>query len=260
MTPALVVSHGAPSVALEDDGYTRALATFGKRSPRTEAIIVISAHWEARGPVHVNAVAHPGVIYDFAGFPRELYALDYPAPGAPALAADALRHLASDGIEAVAEMARDWDHGLWVPLRLIFPEATIPVVEVSLPVSRTPALVFRIGEALRTLRSRGVLLIGSGGIVHNLHLLRWGDKEGPVDPWAAAFDEWVADRVERRAVEDLLAYRQRAPRADLAAPTTEHLDPLFFILGATTEEDRTLPVFAGIHYGNLSMRTFALGS
>jgi len=260
LTPALVVSHGAPSVALEDDGYTRALAIFGKRSPQPEAIVVISAHWEARGPVHVNAVAHPGVIYDFAGFPRELYALDYPAPGAPALAADTLRHLASAGIEAVAEMARDWDHGLWVPLKLLFPEATIPIVEISMPVVRSPALVFHIGEALRPLRSRGVLLIGSGGIVHNLHLLRWGDKEAPVDPWAAAFDEWVVDRVERRAFADLLAYRLRGPGADLAAPTTEHLDPLFFILGAATEEDRTLPVFAGFHYGNLSMRTFALGS
>jgi 4,5-DOPA dioxygenase extradiol len=260
LTPALFVSHGAPSVVLEDDGYTRALASYGKRFPRPDAIVVISAHWEARGPVHVNAVAHPGVIYDFAGFPRELYALDYLAPGAPALANDALRHLASARIEAVAEMARDWDHGLWVPLRMLFPEATIPVVEVSMPVARTPELLFHIGEALRPLRSRGVLLIGSGGIVHNLRLLHWGDKEAAVDPWAADFDEWVAERIERRAVEDLLAYRLRAPRADLAAPTTEHLDPLFFILGAATEEDRALSVFAGFHYGNLSMRTFALGS
>ena len=257
MLPALFVSHGAPTVALEKGAYARALADFGARTPRPEAIVVVSAHWEALGPVRVNAVDGPSLIYDFAGFPREMYALDYPAPGAPALADEVLRLLRSAGVDAVAEAKRGWDHGVWVPLRLLYPEASIPIVEVSLPVPRDPDRLFRIGQALGPLRSRGILVVGSGGIVHNLGLLHWSGKEAAVDEWARAFDDWVNERLEGRGVEQLLQYRLRAPHADLAVPTSEHLDPLFFVLGATTEGERPSTVFSGFQYGNLSMRTVA---
>jgi 4,5-DOPA dioxygenase extradiol len=256
-TPALFVSHGAPTVALEDDEYTRALEAFRARSPRPEAIVVVSAHWEARGPVRVTVVARPGLIYDFGGFPRALYEMEYSAPGAPALGDEAVRLLGAADLEAVSETSRGWDHGVWVPLKRLFPEAAVPILEVSLPVPRTPELLFRVGRALAPLRSQGALIFGSGGIVHNLGLLHWNEKDAAVDDWARAFDEWVAARLESRETEDILRYRERAPRADLAVPTTEHFDPLFFVLGATSEDDRPSPVYTGFHYGNLSMRTVA---
>jgi 4,5-DOPA dioxygenase extradiol len=257
VTPALFVSHGAPTVALEDDDYTRALEAFGARSPRPEAIVLVSAHWEARGPIRVNVVGRPSLIYDFGGFPRELYEMEYPAPGAPALGHEALRLLGAAGLEAVGETSRGWDHGVWVPLKRIFPDAAVPVLEVSLPVPRTPEMLFHVGQALGPLRSQGAMILGSGGIVHNLGLLHWNQKEAPVDDWARAFDEWVAARLERRETDQLLDYRDHAPQAKLAVPTTEHFDPLFFVLGATSGDDGPSPVFTGFHYGNLSMRTFA---
>jgi len=259
LLPALFVSHGAPTVALEKDDYARALADFGARTTRPEAVIVVSAHWEAVGPVRVNTVDRPGLIYDFAGFPREMYSLDYPAPGAPALAVEVLRRLGSAGVDAVAEAKRGWDHGVWVPLRLLYADAAIPVLELSLPVPRDPERLFRIGQALGPMRTRGALIVGSGGIVHNLSLLRWSGKEAAVDEWARAFDDWVNERLEGRVVEELLQYRLRAPHADLAVPTSEHFDPLFFVLGATSEGERPSPVFSGFQYGNLSMRTVAFG-
>jgi 4,5-DOPA dioxygenase extradiol len=257
VTPALFVSHGAPTVALEEDEYTRALAAFGARLARPEAIVVVSAHWEARGPIRVNVVARPGLIYDFGGFPRALYEMEYPAPGAPALGDEALRLLGAAGLDARSAASRGWDHGVWVPLKRLFPEAAVPVLEVSLPVPRTPEMLFRAGQALGPLRSQGALILGSGGIVHNLGRLHWNQKEAPVDDWARAFDEWVAVRLEMRETDDLLRYEDHAPHADLAVPTSEHLDPLFFVLGATSDTARACPIFTGFHYGNLSMRTVA---
>jgi len=257
VTPALFVSHGAPSVALENDAYTRALAAFGSRTPRPAAVVVVSAHWEAPGPLRVNAASRPEPIYDFSGFPQALYKLDYPAPGSPEIAAEIVDRLAAAGFPAVHEIARGWDHGVWVPLRLIFPEATLPVVELSLPVPRTPEQLLAIGRSLAPLRERDLLIVGSGGIVHNLSRLRWHEKEAPVDEWARAFDDWVMNRVSERDVEALAAYRSRAPHADQAVPTSEHFDPLFVVLGAAPGA-RVRTVYEGIDYGNLSMRTFAL--
>jgi len=258
--PSVFVSHGAPTVALEDDEYTRALEAFGARAKRPEAVVVVSAHWEARGPIRVHVAARPGLIYDFGGFPRALYEMEYPAPGAPTLGDEALRLLTTAGLEAVSETARGWDHGVWVPLRRISPEAAVPVLEISLPVPRTPEMLFRMGHALGPLRSQGALILGSGGVVHNLRLLHWNEKEAPVDDWARVFDEWVAAHLGRHETDDLLRYADRAPHADLAVPTTEHFDPLFFVLGAMSEADRPSPVFTGFHYGNLSMRTVAFAA
>jgi len=256
--PALFVSHGAPTVALEDDDYTQALEAWARDQPAPRAAVVVSAHWEARGPVRVNVAAHPPLIYDFSGFPPPLYRLTYDAPGDPALAREVLEMLKAAGLDPASEGERGWDHGVWVPLRRLFPAADVPVVEVSLPVPRTPALVMRIGEALRPLRDREVLLFGSGGVVHNLRRLDWSGKEAPVAGWARAFDSWVAERLERGGAEALLDYDRQAPHAELAAPTTEHFDPLLFALGSRAPGDRATPVFEGFQYGSLSMRSFAL--
>jgi 4,5-DOPA dioxygenase extradiol len=256
--PVVFVSHGAPSVALERNEYTEALGALGARNPAPRAILVVSAHWEWPGPARVNSAARPSVIHDFSGFPPEMYALSYPAPGAPEFADEALDLLASAGLHAVPETARGWDHGLWVPLRLMYPEASVPVVEVSLPIPRSPDRLLRMGRCLAPLRDQGVLLMGSGGVVHNLRRLHWDDGPAPAAPWALQFDNWVAERVEARAYDEILRYREKAPNAEEAVPTTEHFDPLFFALGAARDDDRPRWIHSSFRFGTLSMRTLAL--
>jgi 4,5-DOPA dioxygenase extradiol len=255
--PALFVAHASPMLALERDGHAAALREFGKRLSDPSAIAIVSAHWETPGPVRVTAAPQPPLIYDFGGFPRPLYEMTYPAPGSPELASEILQMLGLAGLPAVAEHRRGWDHGVWIPLQLLVPDASVPVVEVSLPVPRTPDLVARVGKALAPLRDRGVLLVGSGGIVHNLRAARLDRKEGPVDEWAKRFDEWVREHVARRDVAELASYRGRAPASDLAVPESEHFDPLFFTLGAARPDDRLEEINRGFEYGNLSLSSYA---
>jgi 4,5-DOPA dioxygenase extradiol len=183
--------------------------------------------------------------------------MTYPAPGSPELANEIVGMLGEAGLPAVAEPRRGWDHGLWIPLRLMFPDASVPVVEISLPLPRDPDLVARIGNALAPLRDRGVLLVGSGGIVHNLRLARLDRKDGPIDDWARRFDDWVRERVERRDVAGLASCRGSAPGAEMAVAESEHFDPLFFALGAARRDDRLEEVNSGFEYGNLSLASYA---
>jgi 4,5-DOPA dioxygenase extradiol len=257
-TPALFVSHGAPTAALDDDDFTRALAEWAQALSRPRAIVILSAHSEARGPIRVNAAARPPLVYDFYGFSDELYALRYPAPGSPALADDVLARLTAASIEAQRDEASGWDHGVWVPLRLAFPAADVPIVSLSLPVPRTSELLLRCGRALAPLREEGVLLVGSGGIVHNLRQLRWAAGDAP-EPWAAAFDGWVRERLDTLDVDGLRSYGL-APEAELAVPSSEHFDPVFFVLGSRAPGERVSEVYAGFRYGSLSLRSFALSS
>jgi 4,5-DOPA dioxygenase extradiol len=256
--PALFVSHGAPTVALEKDDYAAALLRFGQETPPPRAIVVVSAHWQAPHPVRVTAAARPATIHDFAGFPPALYELTYPAPGAPDLAVEIVSLLTGAGIPATLDDARGRDHGAWVPMLLAYPAAEVPVVEVSLPHPATPADLQRIGQALAPLRRRGVLLVGSGGIVHNLGRVRLDDPRAPVDGWARAFDAWVAERLAAGEFGSLAAYRETAPHADLAVPTTEHFDPLFVVLGSVASGERARTVCEGFRHANLSMRCLAL--
>jgi len=258
--PALFVSHGAPTAALEDDAYTRALGAWARGRPRPHAVVVVSAHAEALGPVRVNASAEPSLVYDFFGFPPALYSLRYPAPGAPDLAREVAGAFAEVGLEPVLDAQRGWDHGVWVPLRLLYPAADVPVVAVSLPVPRTPDLLLSMGRALAPLREKGVLLFGSGGIVHNLHRLVWDVKAGTPEPWAVAFGAWVDEGLAAFDVERLKAYASRAPQAELAVPTSEHFDPVFFVLGSRDGKDRIESVYDGFRYGTLSLRSFALAA
>jgi 4,5-DOPA dioxygenase extradiol len=256
-SPVLFISHGAPNVALDHDAYTEALGSFGVAHPNPRAIVVVSAHWEWPGPARVNAMALPPPIHDFSGFSPEMYALKYPAPGAPDVADEALDLLAAAGINAVRETARGWDHGLWVPLRLLYPAASSPVVEVSLPIPRSPDKMCRIGRALSPLRDQGVVLLGSGGIVHNLGRLEWKDRSGAALDWASEFDSWVADKVTAGAYAELRDYATHAPHAELAVPSSEHFDPLFFAVGALRDGDEPVWLHEGFQYGSLSMRSVA---
>ncbi len=258
ITPALFISHGAPTAALQDDGYSQALAEWGRHQPRPRAIVLLSAHAEAPGPVRASGGLRPALAYDFHGFPAQLNTLRYPAPGWPELAALVASRLTAAGVEAEVDEGATWDHGLWVPLRMLFPAADVPVVALSLPLPRTPELLLRMGAALGPLRRKGLLLVGSGGLVHNLRQLAWDDPQGAPELWATEFEGWVEERVSSGDVTALEQYRQHAPHAALAAPTSEHLDPLFFVLGSRDVRDRVVTVYEGFRYGALSLRCFAL--
>ena len=255
--PALFVAHASPMLALEREGHAESLRRLGGSLRDPSAVAVVSAHWEAPGPIRVTAAPRPPLIYDFGGFPRSLYEMTYPAPGSPELANEIVGLLEEADLPAVAESLRGWDHGLWIPLRLMFPAASLPVVEVSLPLPRDPDVVARMGRALAPLRDRGVLLVGSGGIVHNLRVARLDRKDAAVDGWATQFDDWVRDRVERRDLAELATYRDRAPGASMAVAESEHFDPLFFALGAARPDDRLEEVNRGFEYGNLSLASYA---
>lgn len=256
VAPATFISHGSPMTALDADDFPRALRAFGESAHTARALVVVSAHWETPGGVRVTASEAPPLVYDFFGFPDALYRLTYPSPGAPALAEDIVSRLTDAGVPAVADASRGLDHGTWVPLRLAFPEAKLPVVQVSLPAWAPAPVVARMGEALRPLRSEGVLLMGSGSMTHNLRRFS-RDKHAPVEAWAAEFDTWVAERLAARDFSGLLAW-ERAPQARAAHPSAEHFLPLFFVLGAALPEDRLTPVYEGFQHGTLSMRSFAL--
>ncbi|HLO66878.1 MAG TPA: class III extradiol ring-cleavage dioxygenase [Holophaga sp.] len=251
--PVLFVSHGSPMLALEgpDHPYVRSLAAFARALPeRPRAVLVISAHWQTREP-RVTAAARPGVMHDFYGFPPALHALDYPAPGDPVLAAELAARLG-----AVADPSRPLDHGAWAVLRHLFPEADLPVVQLSLP-DRDPAGLVALGEALRPLREGGILVLASGGLVHNLRAADFSAPDGQVDPWAREGEAWFLERLASGHLDELLQHQALWPESRLAAPTTEHLDPIFMALGAATPGARPLTVHDGWQLANMSLRCLA---
>jgi 4,5-DOPA dioxygenase extradiol len=256
---AAFLSHGSPMIALESEDWGRALTAFARRVGKPRAILVVSGHWEERQPVRVSASAAPPTIHDFSGFPEELYRIRYPAPGDPELAARAVRMLEGSDIRAQLDALRGLDHGAWVPLRFLYPEADVPVVAISQPVPRTPADALRIGAALSPLREEGVLILGTGGVVHNLRRLDFDDERGRVADWARAFDLWVAQRLAAMDLEALADYRARAPHPELAVPTPEHFDPIFPVLGSALPGERVTTIYEGFRYGTISMRSFAIG-
>ena len=254
----MFVGHGSPLVAVEDDAYTEALSVFGNTVPKPAAIVVVSAHWEAARPLRVSAWKKAPLIYDFFGFPPRLYELDYPSFGSPALATKIAALLLKAGHDVVLDEKRGLDHGAWIPLRRMFPKADIPVLQLTLSIPRNPRDLMELGRVLSPLRHEGIFLIGSGNLIHNLRRVHFSDKQAPIDSWARELDEWLVKKFQVMDVEGLMQYREKAPHAELGAPTTEHFDPLFFVLGAG-EQDPMTTLFDGFHYGNLSMRTFLLG-
>jgi 4,5-DOPA dioxygenase extradiol len=254
--PAVFVSHGSPMVAIETGPYQDALRRFG-REHRPAAIVVFSAHWDTGVEIRIGCAARHRLIYDFGGFPRPMYELAYAAPGDPALAGRIGAILRDAGFAPSPDETRGLDHGVWIPLRLMYPEADTPVVEVSLPAGMEPEALYRIGSALAPLRREGILILGSGGIVHNLALLDWRRRDRPAKPWAASFDAWFRTRLEAGAMDQLFRYAD-APHAALAVPTNEHFVPVFAALGAAQDGFRVEPIFEGFQYGTLSMRSFAL--
>lgn len=258
MLPAFFVAHGSPMLALEEDPYTLFLRTLGARL-KPEAIAVFSAHWESeRQAVSINQ--RYATIHDFGGFPEALYRIEYPAPGNPQLARRIGALLSGQGLPYRTEAARGLDHGAWVVLRLMYPDASIPVVAMSIDPALTPDEQYRIGQALAPLRREGVLILASGGSVHNFTTMRWDDEAEP-DPWAVAFDEWVSDRATAWDLTALFAYRSRAPHANLAVPPdgSEHFIPFFYAMGAADDQRTARNLFRSYRYGNLSHAVWQFG-
>ena len=231
MLPSLFISHGSPMLALQPGASGPALERLAGALPRPKAIVVMSAHWESH-ELLVSSSPAPETWHDFGGFPRELFAVQYPAPGNPALARQIVELLAADDLQARLDNQRPFDHGTWVPLSLMYPAADIPVVQVSLPSHMGPALQTRIGQALASLRTEGVLLIGSGSITHNLGELDWHAGPESIAPWAREFRDWVVDKLSTQDEAALHDYRQQAPYAVRSHPSDEHLLPLYFARSA----------------------------
>lgn len=231
MQPSLFISHGSPMLALQPGASGPALARIAAKLQRPDAIVVVSAHWESEA-LRVMSNPQPQTWHDFGGFPAELYQVQYPAPGSPQLAEDIVQRLQAAGLATTTDDRRPFDHGSWVPLSLLYPDADIPVVQVSLPSRQGPGLQVRVGEALAGLREQNVLLIGSGSITHNLGELNWRSTGDEAALWALEFRDWMVERLKEDDLTALLDYRRQAPHAQRNHPSDEHLLPLFFARGA----------------------------
>lgn len=264
-TPVLFISHGAPTFAIEPGVLGPRLTAVGEAIADVAAVLVVSAHWFTRG-VQVATTATPETIHDFGGFPAALYALRYPAAGAPEQAAQAARLLAAAGFAVGVDSRRGIDHGAWVPLRFLYPRADVPVFQVSLPFDLDPAGALRLGKALAPLREQHVLIVGSGSLTHNLSEFRPGAAAPAA--YAQEFSDWIRRRLLAGDTGAVVDYRQRAPHAARAHPTEDHFLPLLVALGAALGGGPAAPAGAGqavdlieggIVHGMLSMDSFAWG-
>ena len=262
LPPVLFLAHGSPMAALADDAWSHALRACGAQLtsafPHLRAVIIVSAHWESRHGISVGAAQHPDTIYDFGGFPPALYAITYPAPGAPEVARDILASLKAQGLQAQLDPTRGLDHGCWVPLRALLPAAQVPVVPVSLPPRLDTASLRALGAALQALRASGCLIVGSGAIVHNLRAVAPQMEIHHPDDWARDFDLAVRAAVAANRPELLLD--GSLPGAALAVPTREHLAPLVVAMAAHRPEEGLIDLFSGFHHKNLSMRSLAFAA
>jgi len=254
--PALFIGHGNPMNAIEDTVYSNAWRKAAAAIHRPKAILCISAHWETEG-TFVTAMGQPKTIHDFYGFPDSLYQVQYPAPGSPQLAERVRRLVGSTAVRLDDGYSWGLDHGAWSVLRRMFPEADIPVVQLSLDRSQHPRFHYELGRELQTLRAEGVLVVGSGNIVHNLRLLQW-DAVEPF-PWAAEFDRQAAELILAGEHDRLVAYPALGEAARLSIPTNEHYLPLLYIL-ALQQPGEPVSFFAeGLPLGSISMRSVRIG-
>jgi len=251
--PALFLGHGSPMNAIETNAFTRALSSLAEDLPRPVAVLVVSAHWLTRGETRVLSSAQPRTIHDFYGFPPELYEVEYPAPGSPGLA-----HATADLCGAACDDTWGLDHASWAVLRHVYPAADVPVFELSLDIAARPAQHVEIGRRLGELRDRGVLVVGSGNVVHNLRAIDWDSPQGGFD-WAEEFDSWAAGRIEEGDVDALADYESLGRIAQLAVPTNEHYLPLLYAMALKGADEPMSTVYAGMEYGSLSMRCVRVG-
>lgn len=254
--PVWFVGHGSPMNALEDNPFTRSLRKMGESvrdRQKPNAILVVSAHWLTRGSF-VNVLPKPETIHDFGGFPKALFDAQYPAPGAPDIAKETAR------LSSLLHESDDWglDHGAWTILMHLFPGADIPVYQMSIDYYQPLEYHLKLAREIRSLRERGVLVIGSGNIVHNLRMsmTRFQTNDASPYDWAVEFDQWVYDKIRNRDFESLVDYEKAGTAGKLSVPTVDHYVPLLYTLGLADDKEEITQTYEEVTFGGISMRTF----
>jgi 4,5-DOPA dioxygenase extradiol len=254
--PVIFIGHGNPMNALADNDYTRAWRSLGETLPRPRAVLCVSAHWYGPGTA-VTAMASPRTIHDFGGFPRALFEIEYPAPGSPELAVQVQRALAPRHV--ALDTSWGLDHGTWSVLCHVYPAADVPVVQLSIDETLPASAHYEIGRQLAPLREDGVLIVGSGNLVHNLHAYAWGRHvQAPYD-WALRFEAQARERMLAGDHRPLIEYEQLGRDAALAAPTPDHYLPLLYVLGAQRPDDEVSFFVEGVDGGSVSMLGIRIG-
>ena len=250
-TPSLYIGHGAPML-LDDQLWTSQLKEVASKIERPSAILIVSAHWESAPITLSNPAANTPLVYDFSGFDRKFYEMTYNSPDASALAAKVAALMPKT--ESIAQSNRGLDHGAWVPLRVMYPDADIPVLQMSMPTS-DPGKLMEIGKRLQPLRDEGVLIIGSGFMTHGLPYIRDWRPDAVAPTWSNEFDTWAAEAIARGDIDALASYKDIAPGVRYAHPTVEHFTPLFITLGAATNNNVAPETLIDGYFMGLSKRS-----
>lgn len=256
--PVLFIGHGSPMNAVSENSYTEMLSELGGKLPTPKSIVVISAHWMTEGTA-ITHMSRPKTIHDFYGFPKALFDVQYPAPGSPETAEKVQSLLTTSPKLYLDDNQWGLDHGTWAVLKHMYPNANIPVMQLSLNHRATPEQHFKIGQELSALRDQGVLILGSGNIVHNLRMINW-DETAPAHSWALEFDAWTKSALERRDFKSLLNHALDSQVGKLSIPTPEHYLPMHYILGAANSKDELKFEYEEMQNGSLSMRSFSFGT
>lgn len=254
-TPVLFLGHGSPMNIVLENAFTESLVQLGRRIPKPKAILVVSAHWQTKG-TFITASAVPEIIYDFYGFPQELYEVGYSCPGGAAQIAEWTSVLKQAGI--AEDQQRGLDHAAWALLKHLYPQADIPVMELSLDYGKEPWEHYELAKQLAPLREQGVLIIGSGNIVHNLREIDWNIDAKPYE-WATRFDSHVKEAILANKHDELIAYEKLGRDALLSIPTREHYLPMLYALGLQGAEEEVYFSHEGFQNASMSMRCFAIG-
>ncbi|MDD2899182.1 MAG: 4,5-DOPA dioxygenase extradiol [Desulfuromonadaceae bacterium] len=256
LMPAIFIGHGNPMITLSKNAYTEAWAKIGGTLPHPKAVVVVSAHWYITGSA-VTADDSPRTIHDFGGFPQVLHDVQYPAPGYPELARQ-VKELLSP-VPVGLDETWGLDHGTWTVLRHIFPKADIPVVQLSIDKTKPPVFHYELGKRLKPLREEGVLVIGSGNLVHNLRAYSWGDSEAPPFDWAANFEHNMRNFMRNGKDMNVVAYEELGEDAARSVPSPDHFLPLLYILGLRREDEQINFPIEGFDGGSMSMLSVRVG-
>lgn len=252
--PAFFIGHGNPMNALYDSAFTKSLSKSVEGIPKPKAILVVSAHWQTKGTFVTSMIA-PKTIHDFGGFPKELFAVEYPAPGSPEFAKQVIQQVKSTTVQD----DHDWglDHGAWTILRHMYPKADIPVFQLSLDYAKSAQWHYELAKELNVLRSKGLLIVGSGNIVHNLGRVSWDNPNAKYD-WSIEFDEKVKSDLLKHDHTDLINYEKIGKSAMLSVPTNEHYLPMLYAAALQQKNENVNFVYEGIEMGSISMRCFKI--